>query len=230
MILMEQTPYGSGVLFKQKFRNLREVQDARGVVVASTVGAAGPGISPLGVSARVTYGGTHALLVNATQMTIRLRFRTASVQNVTTRRLLCKTPLANNDNQFFVQLQANHLPIVFIASSAADLANAFFLTAGSLPTSTIVTLHAVYNGGLAAGSRGLLYQNGLAVGTTIAGTIPVAMRASASPITLFQFDGGAVSAPDNDFVLYDCDLRDRALSAAEVYDDAFDLTYQEITP
>ena len=66
---------GDGSVFRCTFDNSFQVMEQGGVIVAANVDR---GISPLGVSARVTYDQTQDLLINATQMTIAMRFRTSA--------------------------------------------------------------------------------------------------------------------------------------------------------
>lgn len=223
MIGPGRMPFASRCVLREDFYSLALVQGNGGVVVNATVDR---GIRPNTAGAIVTYGGTQSLLINSARMTIRARFRTASVQNVTARQLLNR--FGGGDNQFLFQLNANHTPIFAISNAPGDASNYFNFTA-AIPAGTLTVVHAVYDGTLAAASRGVCYRDGLAAGTSISGTLPVTMRASANPLRVFNLSGG-VAAPDSDFTLYDFAIFGSAMSATEVADDYADLTYREVVP
>ncbi len=227
LLLREGTTVADSCLWRQGFRLRREVQDQSGVLVGCNVGLYGPGIRPTAASSRVTYDNTRALLINANKMTIRMRFLMPSVIGLASKRLLCKSPTALNDNQFFTGLNlngANYDLIAYVASAAGDLANGFYTTNHVALGATYIA-HIVYDGTAAAGSRGIIYLQGAAVATSIFGTIPTSMRASASPLTLFNLNGETAAAPLDGATMYDCALwGGRAFSPGEVSDDANDLT------
>lgn len=212
-----------GVVFRQCFGARRYVQDASGVLVGCTVGRYEPGIKTTAASSRVTYDNTRALLINSSKMTMRVKLRTGSTVSANTD-LIDKTANALNDNQWLFIIAAGPVPVLYVAASAADLAN-YAVSATVLAVNSTYVLHAVYDGSLAAGSRVIHYTNGSAPGTVITGVIPTAMRASASPVTLFNRDGGNTRAPDTSATVFDVCLWDRALSAADVALDAADRTF-----
>jgi hypothetical protein len=224
-LLREGTVNNDGCVFRQNFLARRYVLDATGVLVGCTVGLNGPGIKPTAASSRVTYDNTRALLINANKMTIRLRFRTGSaVPPLGWCNFLCKSPTALNDNQFFVQrLNAGQLTL-YIANAAGD-SGQYISTNLVLAASTEYIAHFVYDGTLVAGSRGVIYLGGTVTASTITGLLPASMRASASPLTVFNLHGGAASAPATDTTLLDCALWSKAFSPDECLLDARDETY-----
>ena len=215
---------GDGIVFADSFWSPATVQAQNGVIVASTISK---GISPTGATGRVTYGGTESLLINATQMTVAMRFKMFSVDNVAAKGFLGKNTLALTDNQFFVQINPPGRNLsLYVSSSAADTANYVYITT-AMTLGAEATVHFVYNGGLAVGSRGAAYLNGLTTTSAIVGTLPATMRASASPFSVLSVWG---NAPDNDFILRNFRIFNFAMSAAEVSDDYYDLTNRELTP
>ena len=206
---------GSGVIFREDFASWTAISDNGGIVVASALPTGG-GISPTGVSGRVTYGGTEALGINATQMTIELWFKTAAAAVATPRRLLAKVPAALNDNQFFVQQSGAGLLNFAVANAIGDYSQQVNTNA-ALSVSTEYLAHLVYDGTLAAGSRAIIYLNGTVPAQAIAGTIPVVMRANAIPLTVFNFNAEATHAPDTDFILRRVQIYNFALGEGETF-------------
>lgn len=215
-ILSTGTVRGDKVVFAQNFESRRMVLDNSGVLVGCNVGLRGPGIIPTAASSRVTYDKTQSTLINATQATWRLRFRTGAVVP-TNKYMLQKGPIAFNDNQWFTIWDGGHL-VLYVAASAADTAN-YASSDPIVVASTEYIYHFVFNGALAPGSRVKSYVAGLLVGTTVGGAIPAAMRASASPVTLFQNAGGTIHSPATDFTLFDARIWSVALSAIECQQD-----------
>ena len=216
---------GDGVVFADSFWSPATVMSQNGVIVAANVSR---GISPTGASGRVTYVGTESLLINATQMTVEVRFRTPSVfPPAAAKGLIAKAPQALGDNQWFVQFATFPALAMFVCNAPGDFANLFYMD--PMLANTEYVAHLVYNGGLAVGSRGLIYLQGLPVATTITGTLPAAMRASASPVTVLNRDGGAAAAMPTDFILRSFRVMDRALSPAECLDAAVQITNKRIT-
>lgn len=222
-LLSEGTVANDQCLIRQTFQGRRWVQDANGVLVGCTVGRYdGDGLRPTAASSRVTYGGTSAWLINSNKMTIRTSFRTGAVVP-NNKYLICKGPIAFNDNQWLQIFAAGQL-YQYIANAAADVGN-YAVCNTAVVASTSYVMHTVFDGALAAGSRIAFYIAGVAQGVTITGTIPTSMRASASPITIFQANGGVVNSPDTDFTLYDFAIWQRAFSASEVALDAAGTTF-----
>lgn len=223
--LVQGMPPASRCVFRESFRSLREVMDNRGAVVAATVDR---GINPTGASGRVTFQGTEALLINSSQATWKVRFRTASVQNATTRYLLTRWLTGDTNGQFAIGFLANHMPFIQVANALNDAGVNYFRTNAGLVTSSEYTLHGVYNGALAVGSRMVLYLGGAPTASTGAGTLPTSMMSSSTPLAVFQKSGGSTLAPDNDFKLLEFTISSFAMSAEEVADDAANLTYSEV--
>lgn len=224
-----QNNNNSGLLFKEDFRTHQLIQSRGGALVGCSVGN---GISPTAASSRVTFAGTENVGINATQMTIVLRFRTGAANIVTSRRFLIKNPAAFNDQQFYVQLDAGGAGlagrILFsVAASVADTAN-FAYANNSFALSTEYHFGIVYNGGLAAASRAAFYVNGSSQALTISGTIPAAMRANSQPVTIYNANGEALYAPPTDFILRSARIYNTAWSAEEVLDDYQNDTYAEL--
>ena len=213
-------------ILRQCFVSRRFVQDAGGVLVGCTVGLNGPGILSTATSSRVTYDRTQSLLINSNKMTVRVRLHTTGPALASNPVLISKGPSALNDNQFAVALASGGggRPYIDIANAAADVSQ-YCIATSNLLNSTDYVLHWVYDGSLAAANRIALYANGAAIGQSIGGTIPTTMRASASPLCMFQRAGGAAAAPPTDMPVYDFAIWNRALSAADVALDAADRTY-----
>jgi hypothetical protein len=96
---------------------------------------------------------------------------------------------------------------------------------------SLVTLHGVYNGGLAAAFRVTWYINGVA-GSTPNTLIPAVMRASASPIAALNYSNGAASAPyavGNSGILYEACIYNRAFTADECARDYAGTLYSGVT-
>lgn len=222
-LLSTPSIYGDQVILRQQFLDRRMVQDSMGVLVGCTVGRYGPGIMPTAASSRVTYDRTRSALINHNKMTIRVRFKMFSTNNASAKRLITKCPNLLTDNQFFLQFNSNRILTLYLASSAADFANNTGINA--LTLSQTYTIHVVYDGSLAANNRAAWYVDGAAVAFGITGTLPTSMRASASPIALFNHFDSNNLAPDTDFTLYDFCIWNKALSAADVALDAADRTY-----
>ena len=224
MRLVQGMPSASRCLLRDQFRSYKETSDAGGIVVASTISN---GISPTGASGRVTYNGTEALLINATQATFVLRFKMFSVNNpAVTKSLIAKAPQALNDNQFFMQIEPNRLLNTIVCATAGDFANGAYLSA-ALVLGAEYVMHIVYNGALAAASRVLYYIAGAFSGTASYGTTPASMRVSAVPLTILNRHLAAAAAPD-DLLLREFRVHDRAFSAEEVADDYANITYSEV--
>jgi hypothetical protein len=223
-LLSEPSVRSDRLVFAQNFGSRRMVQDGFGVLVGCSVGLRGPGIIPTAASSRVTYDRTQSLLINASQMTVRTRIRTPAAfgagGNLT---VLAKTPSGLVDNQFMIEMQVTGRFLIYVANAAGDASQ--FAYPAVLNPSREYLIHIVYNGGLAAGSRVIFYIAGLPVATTIGGTIPSAMRAGASPITIFQRAGGTLNCPPTDFTIFDTRIWSTALDANEVLDDALARTY-----
>ena len=212
-------------MFRQDFMSRRSVQDAGGVIVGCTIGNGG--VSATATSSRITYTGTEALLGGAAQMTLALRFRTAAADNAGVNVLLAKSPSALNANQFHVHLESVRLPRLYVASSTSDVSN--YVTANAaLAASTEYLVHLVYNGSLAAGSRGAVYSQGSVVASTITGTLPVVMIASAAQLAVLNRSGGSTLAPATDFVLRSVRIYNTAWSAEECLDDFQQDAYSEV--
>lgn len=219
-LLAQGTVASDGCIFREQFFDRKMIVDQAGAIVACNVDR---GISPTGTSGRVTYERTTGLLINATQMTIRAKFRTGATFPVD-KSLIAKIPTATNDNQWAVHTFGALTLGIYVSASAADLANLSYMNV-ALVANTDYVYHVVYNGALAAGSRIVHYSQGAAVANTIVGTIPAQMRASASPVSVFNFSGGANKAPPTDFLLFDFAIWNRAFSAQECLDDARDTTF-----
>lgn len=224
LLLREGTVNNDGCVFRAGFRLRREEQDQSGVFVGCTVGRYGPGIMPTAASSRVTYDNTRALLINQNKMTVRAKFRTPAALGAATYGFIAKSPNSLLDNQFFLQFHPGFIPAFFIANAPGDFGQ-YIYTNAALLASTLYVMHFVYDGTLAAASRGAIYSAGLAVASSISGTLPVTMRASASPLTIFNRDAAAGGAPPTDFTLFDCAIWNRAFSPSECLSDALDQTF-----
>lgn len=225
MSISDNMPFSSKCVFKETFYSLNQVQSYGGVVVAATVDR---GISPTGVNGRVTYGGTQNALVYATKATVRVRLR-AGTARATLCPLIskCNTPIP--DAQWIFLVSTLNAPIFYVPNAAADFVN-YCVANAALVVGQEYTLHAVYDGSLAAGSRVILYRNGVLDASVINGVIPVSMRANSVPITIFSYDGSAATAPSNDYFLRDARVHAMAMSAAEVLDDYLNQTYVKVVP
>lgn len=230
-LLSTATVQNDKIVFAQSFESRRYVQDASGVLVGCNVGLRGPGIIPTAASSRVTYDRTQSLLINATQMTIRMALRTSGNGGGPQYcRWLTKIPAAANDNQFDLMIEntgAGMRPYLTIAATAADSANYCYMT-GVLTASTDYILHAVYDGSAALGNRVIWYAHGLSAARAIVGTIPASMRAGGTKIGVLNYSNGVGNAPYSNVgpgVLYNARIWGVALSAAEVLDDALNRTY-----
>ena len=221
--LAQRLPFASDCVFRDDFLNPGSVMDNGGIIVASNVSK---GISPTGISGRVTYSGTNALLINATQATWMLRFRTGANAVANNPFLFTKTVAANR--QWYASLSAGavggHL-FFSIAANLADTAN-YIQSAWEFALSTEYVVHVVYDGALAAANRLATYVNGVAAAMAVTGTTPAVMTASTTPVCVFQQNGGVNGAPATDFVLREARVYSRAYSAAEVADDYAALTYK----
>lgn len=219
---------GDGTRFRQTFWSPQMVQDDGGVIVATNVSR---GATPTGASARITYVGTESLGINASKMTVRVKLLTTATALASNPVLVAKSPSALNDNQWGIALASGGggRPYIDIANAPAD-SSQYALATANLLNSTLYVLHWVYDGSLAAASRIAMYANGAVIGQTIGGTIPAAMRASTSPVCLFNRNGGTVAAPPTDVTVYDFRIWDRALSALDVAQDYADTTNRLITP
>ena len=231
--MQEARVAGENRIFRADFATRRSIQDLGGVIVACSVPGAG-GVSPTGATGRITFLGTESLAVNATKMTVAFRIKTPAVfAAVQTRNVVSKSPSALNDNQWFVQWQASGPDVIlawFLASAAGDFANYVSTTAGML-NSTEYMFHLVYNGGLAAASRALMYKNGAVTAKVDNGTIPAAMRASASPVTVLNRSGGTTQAPDTDTILRTVSIYPGvAFSAADCAADYINALASGVTP
>lgn len=224
MRIVQQLPRASDCVFREDFLNPSTVMDNGGIIVASTIAK---GLSPQGASSRVAYNGTEALLINAAEMTIAFKVKTSRLAAGAFQTVICKCPNALNDNQFLLQLAevggTQFRPFLYIASSAADTANYAYTTL--INPLTTYTLHAVYNGALAAASRVIWYINGLPSGTTISGTIPTRMRASAAKIGCPNYPDGVMYSLGVQGLLYWARIYSRAYTAAECLLDATDRMY-----
>lgn len=225
-LLSTPTVRNDGVVFRQTFGTRREIQDERGVLVGCTVGRYGPGIMPTAASSRVTYEQTRSVLINQNKMTVRIRMRTTGPALAANPVLLAKTPSTFLDNQFHIALAAGGggRPYVAIANAFNDVAQSAVANANLL-NATEYVVHWVYDGSLAAANRIAMYAQGIVIAHTISGVIPAVMRAGASPLCLFNWNGGAVAAPPTDVTVYDVCVLDRALSSSECLDDALGRTF-----
>lgn len=218
---------GDGVVFGDDFYSPASVMDNNGVIVASTISR---GISPTGVSGRVTYVGTESLLINATQMTLEMRFVTGSAAPpLGWCDYVGKAASALTDNQFFVQRLNDGRLTLYVANAAADTGQ-YISTNAALAASTEYVAHLVYNGALAVGLRGAIYLDGLVAASTITGTLPASMRAAGAPLTAFNLYGGVNAAPANDTILRSFNVFDFAMDAGAVADRAAYLMGKELTP
>lgn len=224
MILECGRPAGSGLVFCESFRTRQLIQSRGGAIVGCTVGN---GISPTAVSSRVTFAGTENIGINATQMTIVLRFRLSASNNAAQTVLLSKSVSALTNNQSRVVVEANRVLRVYVAASAADVAN--YISADvALVVGTDYHLAVPCNGSLIAASRAVLYLQGAVVASTITGTIPASMRASTAAITAYNPDGGSTLAPAVDTLLRSARIYNTAWSAEEVLDDYQNDTFSEL--
>lgn len=215
------------LVFSEQFRNRQAIQSRGGVLVGCRVGDyQGGSISPTAASSLVTFKGTESALINATQMTICVAFRTGTITALTPR-IICRAPAALNDNQFFLQLDGGKTLSFYVSNAPGDFEQVIRANA-DLTSNTKYFWYCVYNGTLAAGSRGVLYNKGQLVASTTAGTLPPSMRASAMPITVFNFYGAAGNAPPNDFVLYRADVYGEAWGPQAVLDDYLRQTYSKV--
>ena len=217
MIIQPARVMGGGCVFRQDFMSRRSVQDAGGVLVGCTVGNGG--VSPTATSSRITYGGTEALLGGSAQMTLALRFKTASV--LTASCWVSKADSLFTTTQWTVELSSG-LMIMYVGTTN------YFLPTNALVAGTEYLAHCVYNGGLAAGSRGLMYLNGGVVATTIGGTLPTTQPISQNPVTVFNRFGGTGKGPNADAVLRSFRIYNTAWSAEECLDDFQQDAYSEV--
>ena len=225
--IQEATVRGDNHVFRRDFSSRRSIQDIGGVIIGSTINN---GISPTAASSRVTFIGTESLLANRTQMTIALRFKTvANINNATAKTIISTASSSLNNNQMFIQFDANHILNCYIATTIGDFSNSFRITA-ALTASKEYILHAIYNGSLAAASRGQWYINGAATGTTITNTLPTSIRNSSLALTALNHNGGILQAPDTDFILRSVNIYSTAFSPADVLADYQNSLSSGITP
>lgn len=216
--------FGSKRVWAEDFPSRANMQSRGAVLVGCAVGADQRGsISPTAASSRVTFGGTQSVLANANKMTIALRFKTSAV--LAAGSIIAKSPDALNDNQWFVQFESGYVAL-YIANAIGDFGQVLY-TAATLATSTEYVMHAVYDGSLAAASRGVWYTNGV-VGQTITGTLPTKMRASTVPITVFNRSSGTTRAPSTDFILRSARVYAAAWTAQECADDMANAAYAKL--
>jgi hypothetical protein len=226
MSLRQGMPAGAGCVFREDFLNTLAVNDQGGVIVASTVDR---GISPLGVSARVTYDQTQGLLCNATKATIVMRFRTGVV--VVDESMLHKEPSALNNNCFTTSLSnvaGNNRLSINVAASAADTSIYAYHT--QCLANSEYTNYFVFDGALVGNARMLAYVNGLPVVLSYNNIMPAVLRSSSVPLTVFNRAGGTLNAPQTDFIMRQILIFDTAFSPAEVADSYASIAMQEITP
>lgn len=223
MIIQPGKPDGSGLLFSEDFRSRQLIQSRGGSLVGCTVGN---GISPTAASSRVTFAGTENVGIYSSKQTIAVRFRNPSVFGAGNLTTIAKTPSTLADNQWMLETQAIGRIILYVANGAADVSQ--YAYPALLTPGAEYVMHVVYDGAAAAANRIVFYVAGQAVATTIVGTIPTSMRASASPITVFQRNGGSVNSPPHDFLLRSARICDKAWSAEEVLDDYQQDQYSEL--
>lgn len=218
-LLSEGTVANDGCLLRQMFQSRRWVQDASGLLVGCNVGLYGPGLRPTAASSRITYNNTQNVLANAAQATWRLRYRTPAV--FADAAWLHKVDQAWGATLHWgFEFTAAGLMVCYLGAAAAN----FFRNAVHSPSTTYIE-HFVFNGGLAAGDRGKVYWNGVAQATSIGGVLPTTLVPTAYPVTVFNRANGVNRAPATDAVLLDFAIWGKAMTAAEVLDNALDRTY-----
>jgi hypothetical protein len=230
--LQQGMPAGAGCVFRESFDNTISVMDNSGVIVASSVDR---GISPLGLSARVTYDQTRTLLINATKMTLALRFRTGAelVPPGTPYRVVAGkcTAAGYANNQFLCMIDhasAGASPHIYLYVGPGT-ANSTLITA-ALSVSTEYTVHAVFDGDLAAALRVKWFLQGQSVVISNNGSMPAVMAGTPTPLCALNLDGGSTSAPPNDFILRSVGVFNFAMSPEECLDDYQQDMAQEVTP
>jgi hypothetical protein len=218
-MILDQGKFDKTLVFSEQFRNRQAIQSRGGVLVGCRVGDyQGGSISPTAASSLVTFKGTESALINATQMTIALRFKMPTANNVAQTVLLAKAPTALNANQWHLTIEANRILRLYVANAAADVSQ-YVSVDVALTAGADYVVHAVYNGGLAANLRGAMYLQGAVVASTITGTLPASMRVGTAKVTAMNLDGGAALAPATDAVLYRADTMSEAWSAQACLDD-----------
>jgi hypothetical protein len=227
MSLRQGMPAGAGCRFRESFDSPLAVMDQGGVIVASSFPAGG-GISPTGISARVTYDQTQSLLINASKMTLAVRIK-AGTARATLCPLVAKCNVTVVDNQFILLVSTLNAPILYVPVTAADFATYVIATAPLVVGSEYV-LHAVFDGTAALASRGILYRNGIVDPSTTFGPLPAALRASGAPLTVFNYHLSATFAPSNDYLMREAFVFDTAFSPAEVADSYASIMAQETSP
>ena len=215
---------GDNHVFRCDFASRRIVQDISGVITTCDVNKYQNGISPTATTSKVVYTGTESLSINKTLLTVAIKFK-LHTSGASTYSIIGKASGA--DIQWFIKLTSGTRLDFHIATTAADTTNYAYMNAPLLTLGNEYTAHCVYNGGLAAGSRGLIYINGAIVGTTINGTINTSMRAATQPINIFS---GVVIAPPTDFILRSANIYSTAFSAADVLADYNNSLSSGITP
>ena len=227
MIFDFPKPEGSRLVFSEDFRTRQIIQSRGGVITGCSVGDyIGGSIKPTAVSSRVTFGGTESVGINATALTIACRFRTGVA--IGTDRDICDK---NNDGvtdwQWSFCLASNGTNVVlfwFLPTTGNDTGT--YIRSSTVPqVSTEYLTHAVFDGSLAAASRGKLYINGVLDTIVVGGTPPTKLRASAYPVSVLNRADGATRAPPNDFVLRSVRIFNSAFSAQECADDYANDTY-----
>lgn len=221
MIIECGRPNGSGLVFCESFRSRQLIQSRGGALVGCAVGDGG--IKPTAASSRVTFAGTENVGINATQMTIALRFRTPSVTWASNRPVISKAEDAMVSFAWSCEL-ANTSWLVIYMGTVSN-----YIYVPNIAVSTEYAMYVSYNGLLAAASRGVAYIGGsVAPGSAISGTLPTSILSTARPITALNRDTGASRAPPTDFVLRNARIYNTAWSAEEVLDDYQNDTYAEV--
>jgi hypothetical protein len=114
----------------------------------------------------------------------------------------------------------------YVAITGGTVASALLDVALSQATEYLV--HVVVNCSNAMATRVVIYVNGATPPQSNTSTLPVIIRRSSTPLTVFNRSGGSTLAPDNDFVLRSVRIFDTAWSAEEVLDDYNNDTYAEV--
>ena len=170
------------LVFSEDFRNREAIQSRGGVIVACQ--NVGNGISPSGVSGRVTFAGTENVGSNATKMTWVFRVRTGTAPSSLTRLLWKGNP---GDYSWSLDIGTGDKFNTYLGPGFPN----FFTCDTVLSPLTEYTLGAAYDGTWGAATRVVHYVNGQPTTSTRSGTLPTSILSNAKPLSVYNFYGGA---------------------------------------